>query len=377
MTDKKKLRIFSVSILAVLLISLLVPQGTSGRILAACLLLPAAVLVYVLIKKRPILSMNKSQIIYVMSLIAIVYLALYYLSGLYFGFYNNLYTLNANTVLKVVLPIVVIIVSTEIIRYVIISQEDKLSVALFYFSCVIAETFVYSSVPSVESFSSFLGLVTGTVLPAILYNLLYNYLSKRYGIYPNLIYRLLTTLYIYLIPVVSGISASLINFISVILPIAIYVFIDTLYGKRKKYALKKWRVSLKIVSVVLTVAVLIIMTGTIMLISNQFRYGAYVIATDSMTGELNKGDVALYERYDDQPIIEGQVIAFERDNRVTIHRVVEIQIINGEVRYYTKGDINEGLDTGFVVKSDIIGLVEYKLPYAGYPSIWLRGLFKR
>ena len=105
MTDKKKLRIFSVSVFAVLLISLIVPQGASGRIFAACLLLPAAVLIYVLIKKRPILSMNKRQIIYVMSLIAIVYLALYYLSGLYFGFYNNLYTLNVNTVLKVVLPI--------------------------------------------------------------------------------------------------------------------------------------------------------------------------------------------------------------------------------------------------------------------------------
>ena len=377
MTDKKKIRILSVVIFAVLLISLLVPQGASGRIIAACLLLPAAVLVYVLIKKRPILSQNKSQIIYLMTLIAVVYLALYYLSGLYFRFYKNPYSLNWNTILKTLLPIVAIIVTCEIIRYVVIAQEDKLSIALCYVSCVIAEMFVYSSVPSVDSFNSFLNLVSGALLPSILSNLLYGYLSKRYGIYPNIIFRLLTTLYIYLVPVVSGISASLHNFIKILLPIVIYVFIDILYGKRKRYALRKSRISIKIVSVVLTAVILTAMMSTIMLISNQFRYGAFVIATDSMTGELDKGDVAIYERYDGQIILEGQVIAFEKDDRVTVHRVVEIQIINGEARYYTKGDINEDVDIDFVKESEIIGVVEHKLSYAGYPSIWMRGLFKR
>jgi len=377
MTDRKQLRALSASVFVALLVVLLIPQGLSGRIVASFLLLAAAVAIFIIVKKRPILSYNTNQIIYVMTLISVVYLTLYYLSGLYFGFYKNTYSFNADTIFKVALPIVVIIVATEVIRYVVLSHIDKPSVVLIYLSCVVAEMFVYASIPSLSSLSSFLTIITGALLPAILSNLLYNYLSKRYGMYPNIIYRLLTTLYAFIIPVVSGISASLLHFLRVLLPIAIYLFIDTLYEKKRRYALKKSSIVLRIISTVLVVAALIIMSGTIMLISNQFRYGAYVVATGSMTGELNKGDIALYERYDGELISEGQVIAFERDGRITIHRVVKIEIINGEARYFTKGDANDTIDTGFVTRSEIVGLVEQRLQYLGYPTLWLRSLFKQ
>ena len=114
-----------------------------------------------------------------------------------------------------------------------------------------------------------------------------------------------------------------------------------------------------------------------MLVSNQFYYGAYVVATDSMTGELNRGDVAIYESYEDQLITEGQVIVFEKNNSIVIHRVVDIEIINGGARYYTKGDVNDDNDDGFITGSDIVGLVNVKLPYFGYPTLWIRSLFMR
>ena len=117
------------------------------------------------------------------------------------------------------------------------------------------------------------------------------------------------------------------------------------------------------------------MLGTVMLISNQFRYGALVIATPSMSGELNVGDIAIFEQYDDPTIVEGQVIVFEKDGAVVVHRVVDIQTINGRTRYYTKGDANEDLDAGFLYKTDIVGHVNYKIPYLGYPTLWFRSLF--
>jgi signal peptidase len=96
-----------------------------------------------------------------------------------------------------------------------------------------------------------------------------------------------------------------------------------------------------------------------------------------MTGELNKGDVAIYERYEDQFIIEGQVIVYEKNNSIIVHRVADIQIINGITRYYTKGDTNENLDVGFITDENIVGLVNLKLPYFGYPTLWVRSLFER
>ena len=119
------------------------------------------------------------------------------------------------------------------------------------------------------------------------------------------------------------------------------------------------------------------MIGTVMLISNQFKYGALVIATDSMTGEIDKGDIVIYESYESQTVEEGQVIVFEKDSSYIVHRVVDIQIINGTARYYTKGDANEDNDAGYITKGSIVGLASYKLPFFGYPTLWLRSLFNR
>ena len=117
------------------------------------------------------------------------------------------------------------------------------------------------------------------------------------------------------------------------------------------------------------------MIAFIMLISCQFRYGMIVIATDSMTGEINKGDAVIYERYDDQIILEGDIIVFERNNNKIVHRVVDIKKINNQNRYYTKGDANDALDEGYVIDEQILGVTDLKVSYIGYPTIWVRSLF--
>lgn len=377
MTDKRTVQLYSASVFAVLLLTFLVPLGESGRIVAAVLLLPTAVLVSMYIKKRNILSINKNQIVMILTVIALVYVMLYYLSGLRFGFYNNLYKFSGTNLFKYILPIATIIVTTEIIRWVMLAQKDKTARILCYISCVIAEMLIISNIPSVTSFSRFMTLIAGGLFPALVSNALYNYLSARYGFYPNISFRLITTLHAYILPITSGISDSLLNFLRLLLPIAIFLFIDSLYEKKVRYALGNTSRIARIASIALTTVVIIIMVCVVMLVSNQFRYGSYVIATESMTGEIDKGDIALYERFDDQHITEGQVIAFEKNSSVIIHRVVDIQIINGQTRYFTKGDANEDMDAGFITDGDIIGLVNHKLPFLGYPTLWMRSLFKR
>ena len=125
-----------------------------------------------------------------------------------------------------------------------------------------------------------------------------------------------------------------------------------------------------------TAAALLIIVSMAMLISCQFRFGAIVVATESMTGEINKGDMVIYEQYDGQPIEEGQVIVFLQNKSRIIHRVVEIEHIGEEVRYYTKGDANEDWDSGYITEADIVGLTDMKLSYFGYPTLWLRELLK-
>ena len=377
MTDRKAVNIFSASVFAALLAILFVPFSESGRIVAATLLLPAAILANVFIKKRNIPSINKRQILLIMTVFALVYVMLYYLSGIKFGFYINPYRLSVSNLFKFLIPITAIIVSEELMRFIIVSQKSKLAIILCYFSCVFAETIIVSTFAGVSSFSRFMELVAGAFFPAVISNLLYNYLAKRYGIYPNLAYRAVTTLHMYVFSVSSGISPSLLTFIKLIVPIVIFVFIDALYEKKKRRAIGGNSRVLRVAGISIGSLVLVFMIGIIMLISNQFRYGSLVIATESMTDEINKGDVVIYESLDNQVIEKGQIIAFERNDSVVVHRVIDIEIINGTVRYYTKGDANENADSGYITDTQIVGVVKYKLPSLGYPSLWMRSLFKK
>ena len=211
-----------------------------------------------------------------------------------------------------------------------------------------------------------------TFLPAITANALYHFTSKKFGALPNIVYRLIITLYAYILPVVPALTEVLLSLTKLILPMIVYAFISGLYEKKRKFAVKKRKSALSYALVTISVFIII---SVAMLISCQFKYGALVIATESMTGEINKGDVAIYEAYDDQEIKVGQVLVFDKKGTKVVHRVAKIENVDGIVRYYTKGDIYENLDEGYILESNIIGLAEVRVPYVGYPTLWIRGLF--
>lgn len=372
--DKKILHTISISSLSVLLIALFIP-GITGRYAAAIILAPIAIISWFLIRKRDVKSMFSRQVIMLLTTIGVLYLALYYLSGLRFGFYKTLYPFGVKNLLRYVLPISIVILATEVIRFVIRAQESRLGDILSYIICVLAEVLACSTFVSINSHTKLMDMMGMALLPAITSNLLFHYLVKRYGMLPNLIYRVITVLYIYFIPVTPKMPESLHSFIKIALPLVIFVFIDALYEKKTKYAVGRFKRVGKILSITFTAAVVIIMLGTVMLISNQFKYGTLIIATESMTGELNKGDAAIFESYDGQAISVGEVIVFEKGRSMIVHRVVDIEIINGEYRIYTKGDTNNDNDEGYITKSNIVGVVKLKVAYLGYPTIWLKELF--
>lgn len=373
-SDKKKIYLVSAAALAVLLTALFAPVGM-GRPLAAVLLLPTTAATCLFIKKRTALSLNSPIVTLLLAVMGALYLMGYYVSGLFVGFTRTGYGLKADILLAYTIPIGVIIVCTELIRYVLCAQKVKIANAAAYLIGLLGDLLICSTFTGVAIFANFMDMVGLTFLPGLLYHALYNYLSLRYGWKPNLVFRLMTVWAFYLIPYGSAISYSLIAFLNMLIPIGIYSFIDALFEKKRRYALKKGSRFSRFFSHGLTVLALILMLGAVMLVSNHFYYGAYVIATESMTGALNKGDVAICQRYEDQFVGEGQIIAFKKTKSVVIHRVVDIQIINGVTRYYTQGDVNEGPDPGFITSDQIVGLVNYKVPWLGHPTLWLRSLF--
>ena len=161
------------------------------------------------------------------------------------------------------------------------------------------------------------------------------------------------------------------SFILLVLPIALMSFFDLLYEKRVRVARKK-KSKLGVVFSVIAIA---LMLSFVLLITCQFRFGMVVIATESMTDEINPGDAVVYESYEYcDEIQEGDVIVFEESGRRVVHRVTAINIVNGQRQYITKGDANDGLDAGYRTDSHVIGVVRFKVLYIGYPSLWLNNI---
>ncbi len=369
--DKKVLYSISTLVFAVLLAALFV-DFTSSKLLAAGLLLPLAILVRAVVKKRSSLSINKKEVILLCTIIGTLYVVLLQLSGLIFGFYKNPYFVSPMPIFTAILPLAVIVIATEVIRSTLLAQKDSFASVLAFLSCILAEVLSFSNLLSIISFNYFMDLVGITLFPTISANIYYHYASRRFGMIPNIVFRLITTLYIYFLPSVTAISDALFAFIKIFLPIVMLSLISSLFEKKKKNAVQKF----KKLSVVGTVFVVLVMVAGMMLISCQFRFGAIVIATESMTGEINKGDMIIYERYDDQVIKEGQVIVFQKNQNNIVHRVVQIEYIDDEIRYITKGDANADIDIGYITDKNIVGVTEMKVSYIGFPTLWLRELLE-
>ena len=366
--DRKKLYVISILAPVLLILSYAFPDG--GKIYAAVLLPVVAVIAGRLIKKRTIPSIYKGQVLMLMTVIALLYLMLYFLTGLYFGLGRTTeYT--PLSILTEALPIASAVISVEYLRNILLCEKST-GVATGALIASVLLDVVLTLRPGALNSADRVMELAGIIAPSICAALLYNYLTRRYGIKPIISFRLITILYIYFIPMLPKMNDVLQVVIKTALPVVIYLFIDALYEKKPKIARKRSR-GFAAVALSLSSAALLFV---IAVVSCQFRFGALVIGSDSMTGELSVGDVAVYESYGDEEIDVSDVIVFNRNGSKIIHRVIKKENIDGENRYTTKGDANEDADPGYRTDSDIIGIVKLKIPYVGYPTVWLQNIFE-
>ena len=68
-------------------------------------------------------------------------------------------------------------------------------------------------------------------------------------------------------------------------------------------------------------------------------------------------------------------MVFSKESIKIVHRVTEVKVVNGERRYFTKGDANSNSDDGYRLQGDMIGKVKVKIPYIGWLTLWINDLF--
>jgi signal peptidase I len=127
----------------------------------------------------------------------------------------------------------------------------------------------------------------------------------------------------------------------------------------------------KIKKIIYSVFLAFLIFTALLVIASAFpitgNYKLLVVESGSMDPNIKMGSLVMIKPMDEYKA--GEVITFKesgkKDKTIT-HRIEDLIVTAGEIRYRTKGDANEDIDPGEVGKKEIVGKVLFSIPFAGY-----------
>ena len=138
-------------------------------------------------------------------------------------------------------------------------------------------------------------------------------------------------------------------------------------NKRKK--------NTKVIKRILDVIIIILLYNIILVLISCMNkiddisllgYKAYIITTDSMTPSINAGDVIIVKKVQEEKLQVGDVITFQKQDKVITHRITNIEEQDGKKVYTTKGDNNNLEDNETIEYANIEGKNVLTIPKLGY-----------
>lgn len=335
----------------------------------------------VLIISYLLLGMEKEKSRYNKDIILslLIYIAIYYITtylfGLFIGFNKNVYSSNIILILKNIVPIIILIPLSELLRYIINSKikDNYILLGLSIFVFTLIDTTITIQASSFKNFYDTLKVIGLFILPSLSKNYLLTYLTIKVSYKPNLVYRYLMELPRYILPIVTSFGVYIESVIYISFPIIVFIIIYNDFKKREKKNIilsSKFKKNTKFIYYIVTIILITIVSLT----SGYFKYQAIVIATGSMTPNINKGDMVVIEKVapkDAKKLKEGEVLAFKREDKIVVHRIYKIYTSGDEIFFKTKGDHNNAPDGYLTEAKEILGTVKFNIRYIGYPTVAL------
>lgn len=301
-----------------------------------------------------------------------------YLLGFFTGFLKNAYSLKLNKIFENILAPVIIIVATEIIRYIFISsnKDKKKETVLFTVTLILLELVITVRPEASYNFKNIFEMTSSVILPIIIKNASLSYLTYHAGMKSSLAYRLVMDLYKYILPIFPNLGDYFNSMILITLPIIIYVSTSSII---EQYSIEPVKhdfeeSKLKLYDIPLTIIIITL----ILLTSGVFKYQMLGIGSNSMQPKISKGDAVIIKKIKkENEIKKGDIIAYKTSDRIIIHRLVKITTKDNEKIYITKGDANNTEDNVEIKLKNIKGKVIVKIPYISYPSVFISELISQ
>ena len=370
----KRLLIFEISIMIILFLNSFVSSILSSN-------LKIVFLILILLLFKFLFGFEKDRHRYTKSvcmeiiIYLLIYFIFYYLFGLLIGFVRTVNYLSVEGITKVILPFIITVILQEILRYMMLSKSEG-SKLLVVTTCILFILLNLVGTHNLNTFrtaySTFM-FIAIYLLPTITKNVFCCYVAIKSGYKPVILYLLVVGGYSFFVPITPNPNVYLYSIIELIIPMVYFYGLYRFFSKERDEDVVRKNQKDKALSLILpTMAVLFFVYIT----SGYFHYHAIAIASGSMTPVILKGDVVVIEKIDKKfgDLKVGQVIAYKKDGIIVVHRLCNIVKVNGEYFFYTKGDANDFVDNYKITEDMVIGTVNVRIPYIGYPTVWLNNL---
>lgn len=339
-----------------------------------------AILSYLVARDEPSPKMrNKYDITQSIVIIVIIYCMIYFSLGLVFGYERSPYSHEVVAILKNLWTFISVIVFQEFTRYQLVKLSPKrigyyaLITALF----IIAEIDFWNFSSNFSNNVEFFKYMSQTIVPLIVTNCLFTYLSIMSANLPATIYRCLLMLMTILLPIFPALNWLIKAMMEIVLVIIASLYVNYVDIKSSRIMTRR---QVKKESVVSYIPFVIVLVVLVCFISGTFKYQPIAVLSNSMLPTFARGDAVIMKKIDQKDLKKlkkGTILYYSKEGRLIVHRIVSVKHTDdGKVEVTTKGDNNNANDPWVITEDDMIGTVSFMIPYIGYPSVWVNELLK-
>jgi signal peptidase len=318
----------------------------------------------------------KASIVQLALMIGFFQVLLYIVGGLFSSFGNSPYSFTPLGILINLFFVGSMLIGMELSRAWLVNHMGwrhtflaLAFVAVLYTLLSIPLIQVTGIRPEVGSIS----FINSTLLPSLAENLLASFLALLAGPLPAIAYRGMLQGFGWFCPILPDLPWAFKGLIGTTVPIIGLVVANSLYSPRPRHRqarrAKEGSPAGWIVTTIVAVAIIWFAVGL-------FPIHPALVGSGSMRPTMDVGDVVIIAKVSADVVKPGDIIQFRKEEKVTVmHRLVEIQEVEGAKLFITKGDANDEPDFDPVIPENVVGKAIFNIPKIGWAAIVVKGFF--
>ncbi len=301
---------------------------------------------------------------------------LYVIGGLFSSFGKSPYSFTPTGIVTNVVLVGSMLVGMEFSRAWLINRLGRKRTVLAIAFAAVLYTLLSIPLARITGLKAEIASVTyinSTILPLLAENLLASFLALLGGPVAAIAYRGTLQAFWWFCPILPNLPWAFKGLIGVAVPIVGLMVANTLRisrpGHRRARRASEGSLAGWIVTTIVAVGIIWFAVGL-------FPVQPVVVISGSMRPALDVGDVVIVVKVPVEDIEPGDIIQFrEAEGIATVHRVVEVQEVEGNTVFVTKGDDNSAPDPEPVLSDNVVGKVIFNVPKVGWAAIAIKQFF--